>query len=175
MAAKKATGRPSKFSQAVADEICGRLATGESLRGICRDNDGLPEAATIFRWLASADLAFAGFREQYARAREIQADALVDEILEIADDGTNDYTTRKGSDDDDVQVVNHDHIQRSRLRVDTRKWFASKVLPKKYGERVQTEVTGPDGGPIETKSSIDVSGLTEAQLRALASIPVRSG
>jgi hypothetical protein len=142
------TGRPSDFTQETADQICARIAAGESLRGICRD-DGYPDASTVFRWLASSDERYKGFREQYARARDIQADALVDEILEISDDGRNDWMARHGEEGDNPgYVVNGEHIQRSRLRVDSRKWFASKVAPKKYGDRVTTELSGPDGGPI---------------------------
>lgn len=138
------TGRPSSFTQDVADEICTRIAAGESLRGICRD-DNLPDAATVFRWLASNDEKLNGFREQYARARDIQADALVDEILEISDDATNDWMERNGKDDEGYQL-NGEHVQRSRLRVDSRKWFASKVAPKKYGDKLALggdEALGP--------------------------------
>ncbi len=148
-------GRPCSFTQEVGDKISARLAAGESLRAICRD-DGYPDAATVFRWLAGSDEALVPFREQYTRAREIQADALVDEILEIADDGTNDYMTRKGAEEGQgVEVVNHDHIQRSRLRVDTRKWFASKVMPKKYGERMQLANDPTD--PITPVINVTVS------------------
>ncbi len=103
----------------------------------------MPSASTVCRWLGQHE----AFREQYARAREAQADTLFDEILEIADDGTNDYVIRKGE-GEDVERVDHDHIARSRLRVDARKWMASKLQPKKYGDKVQQELSGPDGGPI---------------------------
>lgn len=129
-------GRPSVYSNVIADIICTRLAAGESLRGICRD-EALPDAATVFRWLASSDERYGGFREQYARARDIQADALVDEILDISDDGTNDWMERKGADGQSLGwQLNGEHVQRSRLRVDSRKWFASKVAPKKYGDKI---------------------------------------
>ena len=130
-------GRPTDYTPDLADTICARIASGESLRGICRD-DGMPDAATVFRWLASNSDTYKGFREQYARARDIQADALVDEILEISDDGTNDWMIRHGDDGEESGWrVNGEHIQRSRLRVDSRKWFASKVAPKKYGEKLE--------------------------------------
>lgn len=159
-------GRPSKYSQQIADQICNRLAAGESLRGICRD-DELPDAGTVFRWLSCQDEAFATFREQYARAREIQADALVDEILEISDDGTNDWMERQDEDGENSGWrINGEHIQRSRLRVDSRKWFASKVLPKKYGDKVQQEISGPNGGPVQTES-IQRPTLTRDQWLAL--------
>ncbi len=83
---------------------------------------------------------------QYARAKELQAEYLLGEIFEIADDGTNDWMERQRQ--DGSVAVDHEHIQRSKLRVDTRKWAMSKMAPKKYGERVAMEHSGPDGGPI---------------------------
>ncbi len=125
--------RPSKFTQSLADKICERIAGGESLRLICADAK-MPGKTTVMRWLA--DNGLPEFRDQYAHAREAQADHFADEILAIADDGSNDtYTTEDGR-----EVVNHDYIQRSRLRVDTRKWLMSKVAPKKYGDKMN--VTG---------------------------------
>lgn len=142
-------GRPSIFSQEIADAICSRLANGESLRGICRDEE-MPGSTTVFNWLAGSDPAFTAFREQYARAREIQADALVDEILEISDDGTNDWMVRENKDGENVGwTLNGEHVQRSRLRVDSRKWFASKVAPKKYGDRVDLTHGGSVGVTVQ--------------------------
>jgi hypothetical protein len=132
-------GRPSSFSQAVADAICVKLADGMSLREICRD-DAMPDKSTVLRWLASPD--HADFRDQYARAREAQADHMADEILEIADDGTNDWMERQHGDDDPVEVPNHEHINRSRLRVDARKWLMAKMAPKKYGEKLELAHSG---------------------------------
>lgn len=131
-------GRPSSFTQETADAICQRLTEGESLRAICLSDD-MPAASTVFKWLSERQ----AFSEQYARAREAQADHLAEEILQIADDGTNDtYQTDNG------EAVNHDVIARSRLRVDARKWLAGKMAPKKYGDKVQTELTGANGGPL---------------------------
>ena len=132
-------GRPSTFTQEVADLICERLADGESLRAICLADD-MPNRATVFRWLGAE----ATFRDQYARAREEQAETLLDEIVEIADDSAGD-----ASDVDGMNVLNSEHIQRSRLRVDARKWVVSKLAPKKYGDKLQTEISGPNGGPLQ--------------------------
>lgn len=130
------TGRPSSYTDEIADLICERIAEGESLRAICAD-DGMPNRATVFRWLGVNEI----FRDQYARAKEAQAEALADEIVEIADDGRNDWMTRRQG-DDEVLVPNTEHMQRSRLRVDARKWVASKLLPKKYGDRLDVESKG---------------------------------
>lgn len=114
-----------EYSEEIADVICDRLANAESLRKICL-SDGMPSQSTVFRWLG--DDRHADFRERYARAREAQADALFDEMLDIADDGANDYM---GED----EKYNGDAVQRSRLRVETRKWMAGKLKPKVYGEK----------------------------------------
>jgi len=125
--------RPSRYTLKLADEICERLAEGESLRRICRD-EHMPNKATVFRWLGL----HTSFRDQYARAREAQADALADEILDIADDGLNDSY----EDDEGNRRTDHDVIARSKLRVDARKWIASKLKPKVYGDRVDAEPPG---------------------------------
>ena len=136
-------GRPSEYSDEIADKICDGLADGRSLRSICMADD-MPSQSTVFRWLA--DERFAGFRERYARAREAQADAIFDEALDIADDGSNDWMERQREDGATDEVVNHEHIARSKLRIDTRKWMAGKLSPKKYGEKLQ--LAGDGGGPI---------------------------
>ncbi len=126
-------GRPTDFTPELAARICEQLAQGQSLRQIAR-MDGMPDRSTILRWVDKSQ----DFRDQYARAREAGLDAMADEIVEIADDGTGDEWT----DDNGVEHVNSDVINRSRLRVDTRKWIMSKLAPKKYGDRVDHAVTG---------------------------------
>jgi hypothetical protein len=120
-------GRRSEFSQDIADSICDRLANGESLRKICLSDD-MPAPSTVFKWLNQQP----SFAEQYARARDAQADTLADEILDIADDGSNDWMA--GKDGEEAQY-NGDAVARSKLRVDARKWVAAKLKPKKYGEK----------------------------------------
>ena len=144
--AKRRQGRPTGYTPELAEAICERLANGESLRAICRD-DAMPAESTVRGW-ARDDRE--GFSTQYARARDIGLDAMADELLAIADDGSNDtYKT-----DDGKVTVDHDHIQRSRLRVDTRKWLLSKMAPKRYGDRQHLEMTGAEGGPIEVEWSV---------------------
>jgi hypothetical protein len=82
------------------------------------------------------------FREQYAQAREAQADTWADEIVEIADDGSNDWLARSHGEDDEGWRVNGEHIQRSRLRVDARKWLMGKASPKKYGDKIEHDHRG---------------------------------
>lgn len=110
----------------------------------------MPGLSTVFKWLA----AHPEFVEQYTRAREAQADTLADELIDIADDSANDYYDKAvGSEGETQRVVDAEHINRSRLRVDTRKWIASKLKPKKYGDKVSAELSGVDGGPIIVKAA----------------------
>lgn len=130
-------GRPSTYSEATALEICDRLSSGRSLRSITQDED-MPVISTVFLWLSKHE----EFSKQYARAREAQADAMLEEILVIADDGTGDSWV----DDEGVERVNQDVIGRSRLRVDARKWAMSKMAPRKYGDKL--ELSGDPDRPV---------------------------
>lgn len=105
----------------VQDRICEEIAEGHSLRSICSASN-MPAKSTVFRLLAVD----AEFRDRYARAREAQADHLFDEIMEIADDSTED-------------------VNRSRLKVDARKWAAGKLRPKVYGEKAEVALSGEIG------------------------------
>lgn len=154
MADGKPVGRPTDYTAELATAICNRLATGESLREICLSED-MPDKSNVFRWLANNE----EFRDQYNIARVVQADYYSEEIIEICDDGTNDWMARrseseKGAGVNTGWVLNGEHVQRSRLRVDTRKWVAARLNPKKYGDRLTNEHSGPDGGPIETVTEI---------------------
>ena len=132
----KGRGRPSEYSQAVADFICEEIATGKSLRAVCASAD-VPASSTVFHWLAK----YPEFRAQYATAKELAADAIAEEIFDIADDGRNDWMEKlnfnggvKGWE------VNGEALNRSRLRVDSRKWYLSKIMPKKYGDKITQEI-----------------------------------
>ncbi len=135
----KKKGRPSLYTEALAAKICTRLAEGETLRAICADK-AMPAISTVMGWLF--DGKHGEFSEQYARAREAQAEVRADEIVDIADDDTTDFTADK----DGKLVADHEHIQRSRLRVDARKWIAAKLVPTRYGDKLQH--TGEGGGPV---------------------------
>jgi len=124
------------YTDEIANEICSRLVDGKSLKKIC-EMDDMPSKSTVFKWLSENET----FSDKYARAREAQADTLADEIIDIADDGENDTY----EDDEGNVKTNQDVIARSRLRVDARKWIASKLKPKKYGDKITQELTGKDG------------------------------
>ena len=159
----KKLGRPSIFSQELADRICERLCNGESLRSICDDKD-MPGLTTVFRWLQNNE----SFREFYTRARETQADALFDELLNIADDGRNDWMERQLPDKTKGWQENGEAIRRSALRVDARKWIVSKLLPRKYSDKAQVELTGAGGGPVQVQAlTIDARDLMPEHREAL--------
>ena len=141
-AAKRPAHRPSMYSEALAQRVCALIGQGFTLRQI-QAQPGMPNKATICTWLATND----EFHDQYARAHEVKAMMMEDEILDIVDDSRNDWVEREGKDGEPVIVLNDEAIQRSRVRVEARKWLMGKAAPKRYGDRVA--LTGKDGGPLE--------------------------
>lgn len=123
-------GRPPLYSTELANAVCERMASGESLRQVCRD-ESMPCLSTVMKWAATLP----EFAEQYAKAREALLEHWAEEITEIADDGSNDWLKREKDGQVDY-VFNAEHVNRSRLRVDTRKWLLSKLAAKKYGDKV---------------------------------------
>lgn len=130
-------GRPSDYTPELATLICEMVAEGLPLREIT-STEGIPDKATIFRWMLKHD----DFRDNYARAKDTQAEHMAEELLEIADDGTNDWMERNAGNGQTITVPDQEHINRSRLRVDTRKWLMSKMAPKKYGDKTAVEHSG---------------------------------
>jgi hypothetical protein len=130
-----------KFTQEIADEICLKTScTSEGIRKLCRKNKHWPRAKTIYKWR----LKYPAFGEQYARAKAFQAHVLADEIIEIADDTKHDYRLVG-----DKVVVDSDHINRARLRIDSRKWLLSKLLPKIYGDKVGEDKSSDNNSLLE--------------------------
>lgn len=130
-APKPKMGRPSDYTPELGDRICALMSQGESLNAICKGED-MPSAVSVYAWLRKHD----EFFNNYVRAREDQADTLADEIVGIADEKTEDANSR-------------------RVRIDARKWVAAKLKPKKYGDKVETTVQGPDGGAVQNKYTIE--------------------
>lgn len=144
-------GRPTDYSPELAAEICARLADGQSLRTVCLD-ESMPCKAAVFNWLRK----YPEFVDQYTRAKEESADAMAEDVIDIADDGTNDWMEKHDAEGACTGYqLNGEHVQRSRLRIETRKWLMSKMKPKRYGEKVTQEVTGANGGAIETVTRIE--------------------
>ena len=140
-------GRPSEFSKELALSICDRIAGGESLRAICQDL-GLKQNTVVGWFIDDKD----GVFDHYARARQIQAEHMFEELTDIADDGRNDWMVRNGYD-----IPDQEAIQRSKLRVDTRKWILARMDSKRYAETTKQEHSGKDGAPIQINLIRDTS------------------
>jgi hypothetical protein len=136
-------GPKSSVTAAIADEIVLRLSDGEPLRQICRD-EHMPGWVSVYRWMDAAP----ENAERIARARELGEDAIAQECMDIADNARNDWMERSGEDSAGWQL-NGEHIQRSKLRIDTRLKLLAKWNPKRWGEKVQNEHSGPDGGAVQ--------------------------
>ena len=137
---KNPVGAPTTFNEHIASVICIRIAEGESLRKILRDQ-GMPAQSTVYEWL----LRHPEFAEQYTRAREEQADSLADEIIDIADEQPEVVAV---TDKKTGALIEHKldgaFLQWQKNRIEARKWTAMKLKPKKYGDRVAVE--GVEGG-----------------------------
>ena len=113
------------------------------MRAVCRAIE--LDHSTVLQWVRDDR---EGFANQYARAREMQVEAWADLIVAEAEDSSKDTVTLTRRDGTEYTAPDQEWISRSRLRVDTYKWLMSKLASKKYGERVQAEISGPNGGPI---------------------------
>jgi hypothetical protein len=151
----------TKYNERKAKIICERLMLGETLVAIC-DDPRLPNRRTIIRWLA--DPRRVDFREMYYFSRRVAVESLVDEIVTIADDNSGDwqYTYDKDGEINGIKADN-EAIQRSRVRIDTRKWLAAKLVPRIYGDNTQVElgVTG-DLAELLKRATNQDSGLPPA-------------
>lgn len=140
MATTNKTGRPSDYLPEVAADICSLLADGESLRKVC-ERQGMPAKATVFRWLAQHE----EFRDQYAKATETRADAIFEEMFDIADSVAEEAAA----------------VAKARLRIDTRKWALARMNPKKYGDKVSQEIDhkSSDGSMTTKPTTIRLVGV----------------
>jgi hypothetical protein len=136
-------GRPAIYTPELAAKLCSYLSMGKSLRTACKQ-EGMPSIMTVYNWLSRHP----EFIEQYTRAKEESAEALAEDMLDIADESPTAIETDK---DGNVVATKLDSagVARNRLRVETRKWVASKLKPKKYGDLSKLELTGKDGGALE--------------------------
>jgi len=141
-------GRPTLYNEELTSRICSRIATSsDSLRAIC-ENENLPSPDTIYLWLTK----YPEFSDQYARARQDQAQLLADQIVDIADQTQlGEIVTFKDDGKEERRVA--DMIEHRKLRIESRKWVAAKLLPKKYGDK-PIQVGGIDGKPIEAAITV---------------------
>ena len=139
----KKVGRPSDYNEEITDLICEEIAIGRALHKLCEERDDFPAEGTVYRWLEKHP----EFQEKYIRARERQAERRAEELILIADTAT------------DAAIA--------RNQIDVRKWVAAKLLPKKYGDRTITEITGKDGAAIqlEAKRTINFENMDDESLQ----------
>ncbi len=132
--------RPTEYTQELADRICAELARCGSLRRVCRKNEWAPWDDTVRLWVAQRE----DFALAYARAKEAGIDALVEEGLDIADDGTNDFREVTQAGGVTAEKLDVDHVSRSKLRVGYRQWLAERMAPKKYGVKQDITTNGKE-------------------------------
>jgi hypothetical protein len=147
----KKRGRKSTFNEKDAAEIVDRLGRGEPLAVICRD-DWLPAYRTVYDWVA----AHADFAANIAGAREAGFDVIAAECLEIAEDGSRDYAERERPDGTKYEAFDSEHVQRSRLRIDTRLKLLAKWDPRRYGDKVSIVGGDPSSGDRPIQSEVTV-------------------
>lgn len=155
-------GRPSKYTVEIAKQMCELLADGVPLREICR-REGFPVWQTVYDWMVKDDAAVAagggaGLSGAIARAREIGYDAMAEDCLRIADDAANDWMETEHG-----QRLNAEHVQRSKLRIETRLKLLAKWNPKKYGEKLA--LAGDAENPLKVEAEVAADKLLQAILQ----------
>lgn len=139
--ARPGAGRKPKYTDAIAEEVLQGIAEGQTLLRICQ-REGMPDRTAILNWVREdregrAPKYRQGFAARYDSAVQLRCEVWAEEVIDVADDGSNDWMEREGK-----TQVNGEAIARSRLRVDTRKFMLSKLLPRIYGDKQTVEHTG---------------------------------
>ena len=149
-------GRPSTYSAELAKEICDTISSSsKGTKTLCKENPHWPSQATLFTWLKNHE----EFSEQYARSKQAQIELLVDEILEIADDSSNDCVVNEQG----IPVFSNAVLTRAKLQIDTRKWLACKLLPKVYGNKLESTHALSDANQKEITLLFNTITALEAQ------------
>lgn len=142
----KPAGRPSKFTQEIADHICEQVMEGRDVTEICANDPGMPSRATVYRWT----VAHPDFAVQCARAREACADLELYRMKQLA------------------ESCNEENVNSTRVKLNHMQWRVMKIAPRLYGDRLTTQVTGHDGGPLQVvQTTIDVRQLGQDARDAL--------
>jgi hypothetical protein len=174
---KKPRGTPSKFTEDLFQKIIERIADGEPLRQICRD-EGMPSYRTFYNWIDEDDKLLKSEDEKvrntslmlasrFARARDDGHDAIAEETLKIADDGTNDWMEKQDKDGKNIGwQLNGEHVQRSKLRIETRLKLLAKWNPKKYGDKMEVSGPGENGEHMFKNSAAAPEMSKEEWLKA---------
>lgn len=182
-AVRAGRGAPRRYDRAaVVERVCAELRAGRSLNAICTSGEGLPSAGRFLEWVEADDPP--GIAEMYARARQVGYSLLAEELVQLADK-THEWVMVPETDSDGWPVLdaatgeprlrrvlmplNADVIAHKRVQIDTRKWMLAKMLPRVYGDKTTTELTGADGGPI-TVAAMNVRGLSDKELDQLQAL-----
>lgn len=138
--------RPTQYSFKLSEVICERMTQGQTTSEVVRD-PAMPAWHTLAKWRREHE----DFNRRYTIARQSCCELWVDEIIEIADDATNDYVMRVDAKGRARTVFDRESFERSRLRVDSRKWTASKLLRHVYGDKSEVEQRTPDGVNVKVE------------------------
>ncbi len=133
----------SEYTPGLGHLICDRLAEGRTLRDVCRDKDIPVDERTVRRWAMNAQTPFA---QEFEMARLIGFLSIAEEMLEIADDGSNDWANRITRNGHTIRTFDYEHVERSKLRIETRKWLLAKALPKMFGRHLPARPEGEGSG-----------------------------
>lgn len=155
--AKRPFTRGDGFTQELADEICERIANGETLRAICREVDK-PSFFTVYKWLRAKE----EFKAAFDAARDVGFDVIAQECLAIADDASEDYVMGKKG-----PVFDKEHVMRAKLKVETRLKLLAK-WSQRYGDKMA--LTGPDGGYVTPPGNIDKEEFREVARELLKDV-----
>ena len=136
----------------IFEYVCQEIEKGKALRNVLKD-ENMPSTSTFYQWLDNDEVK----AKQYARATSVRADIIFDDILSIADENTNDTYIN----DNGIEVVNNDVIQRSRLRIDSRKWVLSKLNPKKFGDKTDITSGGEKIQNMPTSIQVEINKANE--------------
>ena len=150
---RKPGRKPTPYDETAALDVCVELMSGRTLRSICED-EAAPSRRAVYTWLAVVP----AFRDAYARAREAQMQGWADDIIEIADDTSQDYVDREKADGSIEKELNAEAVQRSKIRIDARKWLMSKLAPRTFADKVEVEVS----------TTVKIEALTDEELEAKA-------
>lgn len=136
----------------IFEYVCQEIEKGRALRNVLKD-ENMPSTSTFYQWLDNDEVK----AKQYARATEVRADIIFDDILAIADENTNDTSINENG----IEVVNNDVIQRSRLRIDARKWVLTKLNPKKFGDKTDITSGGEKIQNMPTSIQVEINKANE--------------
>ena len=150
---KKKIGAPTTYSEHITDVLCIRIGQGESLRRICMEKD-MPDQSVVYDWL----LRHPSFTEKYTRAREEQAETYADMIVDIADESP-EINVLKDKEGNVIETkIDSGYVAYQKQRIESRKWTAMKLKPKKYGDRMQ--LAGDADAPLKVDMAIFDAILT---------------